>query len=529
MIRLTELPDDILEDIFHGMRDIMRFPGEPPYAPLQQEEDTSRSSADTEHKTVPLCANVIVLSHVCRHWRNLMLTRPHLWTFIRVTGSFPNRIMVNEMIERSGDFPLSILLTDSEQSNDALYDLLGVISVISDHSERIRELGIILRRHARLVLDSLSECRLPRLEKLWIETQLEPEDCYAASPAISIFDTVITPLRVIHVSQMVFNRLPFHDLTQLELICGVSPPLYELLDTIRHSPLLQTLTLSIVLSKDEDGDEDEDEDDADDEDEDDTVPHNEPTAVLSCLSRLQLQVDPVFSDAFSVLPHIAFPSSTAVYFSFSGRRFASSLSTGCESLEALARSVEHVSFALDDNHAYLVSRSPQLSIDYEVADVEFDEPGQAQGEFAARLCEGFLAVPLPVLTSLSIRIFADPDSGLVLNHERFVRLFEAVPSIQRLAVDVHPDDSAYVFTALATIAKDERENEVVICPELKEFVVTWQAEPSADDFWNLERCCHSRASGGCGVARLETVAFPLLIRATLEQSVPCIVEVGYRK
>ncbi|KAI0723911.1 hypothetical protein C8T65DRAFT_734421 [Cerioporus squamosus] len=443
MIRLTDLPDDILEDIFHGMRDIMRFPGEPPYAPLQQGQGNWDFPANFEHKAVPLWANVIALSHVCRHWRNLMLTRPHLWSFIRVTGSFSNRIMVNEMIERSVDTPLSILLTNSEQAHDpnnlyAVYDLIGVTSVIGDHSKRIQELGVVLRgEHAALVLDSLSKCSLPRLEKLWLESaQYSPEH-------VSTFDIMIPSLRVIHVHQIAICWLPLQNLTQLELTCGTSPPLPALLDTLQHSPFLQYLTLRIALISEEV--------------EDDAVPEDEPTAILPCLRRLQLHVDPTFNGAFSVLPHLVFPSSTAVRLSFTGR-FASSLYEDCESLEALACSLEHATFTLDDNHAYIVSRTPQLGIYYEVADYESDEPGPDQGIPTGRLCEGFLAIPLPALTSLSIRIYSDPDSGLVLDHERFYRLFQAVRSIQRLAVDVHPEDSVHVFTALATVAKDEEED-----------------------------------------------------------------------
>ncbi|RPD66459.1 hypothetical protein L226DRAFT_609298 [Lentinus tigrinus ALCF2SS1-7] len=521
MIRLTDLPDDILEEIFQAMRDIMRFPGEPPSnVPLLQfqEDSVSSYSANPDRKVVPLWANVLILSHVCTHWRELMLYRPRLWTFIRVTSSFSSRIMANEMIERSGHFPLSILFTNehSRDQDRAFLDLLGIASVIGDHSERIQELGLILRApHAGLILDSmLSNSRVPRLEKLWLDTGGDAFGLNLASP-ISLFDTMVPPLRVLHVHRIPIQWLPFEELVHLELTWCASPPLPALLETLRCSPFLQTLILHTFPAKS-----------ADNGSQDGLGEYGFGAigaAMLPCLRQLQLRVDTFFTAAFSVLPYITFPPSTAVRLSFtdwiaSGRP----VYEDCESLTVLACNVEHAIFTLNGNHVYFASENPSLSVDYGVATHESEESILPLG----RLCEGFLAVPLPALKTLFMVIYVD---GLVLTHSRLARLFQAIPSLQRLAVNVHPMDSAQVFTALATVVKDEHGNEGVLCPELKEFAITWRGRPSADDFWNLERCCYFRASKGRGLAKLETVPFPPIVQEVLEQSVPSVVAVGYRQ
>ena len=482
------------------------------------------------HTAVPLWANVITLSHVCRYWRDLMLDLPRLWTFIRVTGSFSNRLMFNEMITRSGGFPLSILLTYQVPGNDrSIFDLLGLTSVVCDHSERIQELGVLVRvPHAGLILDCISKQTLPCLEKLWLDT--DPTPGVVRVWPVTLFDNTIPPLRSLHINDIVIAWLPFEGLTQLELTCRTSPPLHALLHTLRQSPLLEILTLHMVPADDND---------------DDPPTIDEPTAVLlPCLRRLQLYVGSLYCAAFSVLPHLTFPPSTAVGLKFSGR-FGYSLYEDCASLMAIACNVEHATFALDDNRACLVSRDPPLKIEYEVAMFDAEEPAHGTWDPShARLCEGFLAVPLPALRSLSMSIFVNPRGLLVHSDGRFVPLFQAVPSIERLRVEVRPEEATPVFTALKTVVlkhgqpavqgnvgqnenESENKKEDVLCPRLQELAVTWQNEPSVDDFWNLERCCHFRASRGRGLAKLETAAFPMIVQKSLEHSVPWVVDAGW--
>ncbi|KAI0707682.1 hypothetical protein C8Q76DRAFT_800017 [Earliella scabrosa] len=514
MIRLTDFPDDILEDIFHAMRNLICFPGEKSYYDHLQD----RSCQDPERKTVPLWANVIALSHVCRHWRGLMLTRPHLWTFIRVTGSFTNRLMVNEMIERSGAFPLSILFTVKDVNdtfdNPYGFDVLGMASLISDYSERIQELGVVLPpMQISMVMESLSSSPVPIMEKLWLDDGYPGNQGYPHGiPPISLFDSMIPPLRTLHAHRAPICWLPFQNLEKLELTCGPAPPLSALLDTLRDSPLLKFLTLRIPTPKDNDG-----------------VSEDEPRVLLPYLRQLQLGTGPVYDASLAVLPHIMFPHTTSFHLSFT-ERFESSVYDGCDSLEEIAAAVGHVSFVLSRFYdVYISCDSPPLSIRYKMADKE-DVYGA--NDHLARLCEGFVAFPLPALTSLSLAAEKMLEPEFCPSRERFSRLFKLTPTIVKLTVDLYAEHVGPIFGALGTPTSDAgggASNQEVLCPELKELTIRWFDTPDVDDCWRIERCCNARASLGARLERLETsLEFPQIVLDSLKHSVRSIATTSSR-
>ncbi len=532
-------------------------------------------------KPVPLWANVIALSHVCSHWRSLMLTRPRLWTFIRVTGSFSNRIMVNEMLERAGSFPLSVLFVHPTHSRGkvghdagAVYDVLGIASVVCDHSARIRELGIVLNssEQVALVLDTLGKCPVPHLEKLWLDNAMPNTGSGFATARASLLDNAMPPLRVLHAHSISIPWLPYESLVRLELSCGPAPPLAALLYTLRHSPELEVLTLRIPTAKA-------------DLPSSDSAPldelHDEPPAVLPHLRRLRLAVEARHDAAFSVLPHIVFPLATAVALRFAGRVEAP-VYEDCAALEELAGAVRRATFVLHSPVFASLSaspaaddgeeRAPALRVEWEVSE---DERWAQRRRYrrvspVARLCEGFKAVPLPALVHLSVLIIPfgggedrdqdrdrdrEGDSGRGSwaaarnQQERFRRLWESVPRLESLEVRVHPELATHFFAALAGKVReepplhdeegagdsfgwdedeetgegeDEDEEGVIVCPELKRLSVTWWEQPSVDDLWCVERCCFARASAHARLEHLETVEFPEVVMVSLRHHVDTI-------
>ncbi|KAI1794666.1 hypothetical protein LXA43DRAFT_1179428 [Ganoderma leucocontextum] len=574
MIRLTDFPDDILEEVFHAMRRLMCFPGEREPERISY-GDTLSGAYDSYRnaytpKPVPLWANVIALSHVCSHWRSLMLTRPRLWTFIRVTGSFSNRIMVNEMLERAGSFPLSVLFVHPAHSRgkvgrdtSAVYDVLGIASVVGDHSARIRELGVVLNssEQVALVLDTLGKCPVPHLEKLWLDNTMPNTGSGFATIRASLLDNAMPPLRVLHAASISIPWLPYERLVRLELSRGPAPPLAALLHTLRHSPELEILALRIPTAK------------ADlarspSESALDEL-HDEPPAVLSRLRRLALDVEPAHDAAFSVLPHIVFPLATAVALRFAGR-VESPVYEDCGALEDLAGAVRRATFVLhspgfaslssaapsptadagaDADEGEGEERAPALRVEWEVSE---DERWASTRGYrpVARLCEGFKAVPLPALVQLSVVIVpygggGDRDrddgggwGGARSQQERFRRLWESVPTLESLELRVHPELATQVFATLAARAREELpapedesamdgfgwddddeagEGEAqgvegeIVCPELKRLRVTWWEQPSVDDLWCVERCCFARANADARLEHLETVEFPEVV------------------
>ncbi|KAI0748512.1 hypothetical protein C8Q80DRAFT_1354301 [Daedaleopsis nitida] len=510
MIRLTDFPDDILEDVFDAMRNLICFPGEHDYHPVTQLEYPLE-------KSVPLWANVIVLSHVCSHWRNLMCTRPHLWTFIRVTGTFKNRVMVNEMIERSKLLPLSILFTYRAETvvecrdDGTIFDLVAIASILSDHSERFQELGIVLHsKDLAMIMNALSAAVVPRLEKLWFHCGLQGSTGGKSEVSwTSLFDRMLPPLRVLHMDHITSAWLPFENLERLELTGGPAPPLSALLHTLRHSPLLKTLVLQI-LSVNTEG-----------VDEADGV-EGETRIILPYLRLLDLRVGSTYKHAFSVLPYIAFPQTTAVLLSFSCR-FTSSLSGNCDSLQDLAAAIEHTSLVIrSPNIADIFSEQSSLQLMYQVCPYEniSQDPEDVFHSHIARLCEGFRAVPLPSLTSLTLTIEAQ---WIEYTRSRFMDLLQAVPTITHLALNVGAAEAVALFGALGELVGGEEDAKVSVCPRLKEISVNMTTWPTDDDFWCLERCCHARASAGVPIERLETLKFPEIVLSSLQSSVQTII------
>ncbi|TBU65497.1 hypothetical protein BD310DRAFT_911450 [Dichomitus squalens] len=576
MIRLTDFPDDILEEIFHAMRSLMCFPGErhsEPLYPHDHDDDGEdyRNVYGPRRRPVPLWANVIALSHVCTHWRRLMLTRPRLWTFLRVTGSFANRMMINEMLERTGGFPISVLFThpfhtDSEPDGDpsAVYDLLALASVIGDCSERIQELGIVLdtSEQVALVLDTLGRCPVPMLDKLWLDSADANSGSGFAAARTSLLDHAMPPLRVLHARNISVPWLPYERLVRLELACGPAPPLAALLHTLRASPQLELLALRTATPK------------ADLR----RPPHalaDEPRAFLPRLRRLQLHVGPLFDAAFSVLPHIAFaPRTTAVTLRFDGR-VSSPLYEDCGSLEALAGAVRRAAFVLHRPTLASFSSLPPspysdadadaepfapLTVLWRLSEDEGRSPRARRPRRVPRLCEGLKAVPLPALTELSVALvpFYDADAREPAERDdvaRLRRLWESVRTVRRLEVGVHPAHARRVFAALGARAREvplgeagegqgigeeggEEEEELeeeegeeeedswgegaegeIVCPALRSLRVNWWTRPGVDELWCVERCCLARASAGARLECLETVEFPEIVLASLRHHV----------
>lgn len=506
-----------------------------------------------------------------------MLTRPRLWTFIRVTGSFSNRIMVNEMLERAGSFPLSVLFVHPVHCRrkvghdaSAVYDVLGIASVIGDHSTRIRELGVVLNssEQVALVLDTLGKCPVPRLEKLWLDNAMPNTGSGFATVRASILDNTMPPLRVLHAHSISIPWLPYERLVRLELSNGPAPPLAALLHTLRHSPELEILALRIPTAKA----------DLARTSESQSGPssafdelHAEPRAVLPRLRRLALAVEPAHDAAFSVLPHIAFPATAAVALGFAGRVEAP-VYEDCGALEDIAAAVRRATFVLHNAVFASISSAPfsaededapALRVEWEVSE---DERWAQRRRYrrvspVARLCEGFKAVPLPALTHLAVVIApsgadkdrdreedGDGDGGegwswaearSQSQQARFRRLWESVPALESLELKVHPEVATRVFAALAARTRaeplvpevespgngfgrdEDAEPDVeglggkIVCPELKRLRVTWWEQPSVDDLWCVERCCFARANADARMEQLETVEFPEVVLVSL--------------
>ncbi|KAI0672894.1 hypothetical protein C8Q78DRAFT_1068376 [Trametes maxima] len=499
---IARLSEDSLYAIFMSLRNSIRFPGESDDVPYN-------AQYSKDHK-VPIWAVPVVLSQVCSRWRAFTFTMPHLWSFVRVTGTFPNRMMMVNFIERCQNTPLSILFTQPAairgppSSKDGYnFDMLAIASEIADLSGRVRELGIVLpAADARLILGALNNSPMPSLRKLWFYSP-------KGSTRSPITITNINPLsvRVLHARHTPIQWLPFEGLVHLEISAGPGPTLPALLFTLRSSPLLETLSLRIPLRPVSE-----------------EAPVDERPIELHRLRDLRLGVDNQDRAAFTILPYISFPSTTAVQLYFVGQ-LSSCLYEKNDSFRDIATATQRAYLTADTslNIVTIESEAPAFVIEYDGTVFRTAVPWPLIAfQRRARLCEGFLAAPLPALTYLSVCIELWGD--LQVSSVQFNLLFDSVSSIVELSMYIHAGYVEYISTALSQrTGGNATDAGSLRCPNLRRWSLRWSGrEPSMDDYWRIERCCAARAEAGVPIEYLETTAFPPIVLGTLERSVAAI-------
>ena len=110
----------------------------------------------------------IIVSHVCRHWRNVALSTPSLWTTIEVTPEArPPYGPVSAWLERSKGLPVDIYV-NCERSRRGVQlpsdtDLEFLFSLFSPHIHRWRTMEILVSdyRHLYVFLSVVSDPSVP--------------------------------------------------------------------------------------------------------------------------------------------------------------------------------------------------------------------------------------------------------------------------------------------------------------------------------------------------------------------------------
>ncbi|KAI0648225.1 hypothetical protein C8Q79DRAFT_905553 [Trametes meyenii] len=183
--------------------------------------------------------NIINITHVCRHWRDIALRTPSLWA--RVGLGHP--IGFKAFLERSKALPLQITLATRPQIS--ILNTLGLI--VAEHA-RIRTLDV--RIGALWVAINITFRTLflptPKLEELSIEMVADPGARLYLDQLRAPTDFDGAPsLRSITLREAPLPYLPKgpNALTKVSLT-GQLPTLHTLVDLLVRSPLLEVLDLS---------------------------------------------------------------------------------------------------------------------------------------------------------------------------------------------------------------------------------------------------------------------------------------------
>ncbi|KAI0780611.1 hypothetical protein BD413DRAFT_498617 [Trametes elegans] len=429
--------------------------------------------------------------------------------------------MMNAFFERSLDCPLSILFAKRTSANHVsttnVFDLIAVISEVAEISPRIPELGVVASQFdVRLTMRELESAPLPQIRKLWLDTGFE---CSSDRTPISILNVNPLSVRVLHARHVPIMWQPFEGLVRLELSAGAGTSLPSLLFTLKSSPHLEALLLSLPSNRDN------------------AVSRFDGLILLKRLKELLLSVDDADGAAFAILDHISFPSAVDIEFRFA-RPVPRSLCDRNDSLRQIALIVQRAWITVEPPvWVVLETDDPRISLEY---------PGTLWRpawlpygfDYSTRLCEGLIAVPLPSLVQLSIRIeHWEEHAADAIDIMQFNALFSAVPSITELNLDVHPK---YIHSFTSALSTPDLNDGVsggagagngaegpLRCPKLKHWALVWFAEePSVDDFWRIERCCAARAEAGISVEHLCTSVVPELVLASLEKSVGLVSVLG---
>ena len=219
----------------------------------------------------------VTVSHVCRHWRDVALDTPALWSDIDLeTGKHaaPSRRRASEYLSRSKGYPLSIFIDvnewgeDDESTCSELSDyqspvtnvqLQEIVDLLLPHVGRWRKFKLVAEDYLyfHTVLSQLRAAPpaslLEHLELHHLEDDVEPEHLFFPRPGLMtpfvLFDNCAPKLQ--HVS---FHgvHIDWHNSTFLKdlhyfelayLSQDVRPSFDDFFTILRSSPGLRTLDL----------------------------------------------------------------------------------------------------------------------------------------------------------------------------------------------------------------------------------------------------------------------------------------------
>ncbi|CAL1713109.1 unnamed protein product [Somion occarium] len=246
---INQLPPELLAYIFQlGVE--LEAEGE------DDEDLFSDISSETEEEKPYLPFEVLV-SHVCKHWRDIATNLPNLWTSIDFAGPYDRSITY---LERAQQAPLDISLDleDLDADDPEVKDLITIAGLILPRVSQWRTFELIVSDFSlmAIVLKNLSACpAAPILESLSLYNHDNIEDMDHFEPAALrdvpelLFNGNVPRLKKIALwgVHLLWERTPFlKNLEEIELAYhaeDVRPSYKVFTNMLKESPNLRSLAL----------------------------------------------------------------------------------------------------------------------------------------------------------------------------------------------------------------------------------------------------------------------------------------------
>ncbi|KAK7018486.1 F-box domain-containing protein [Favolaschia claudopus] len=179
----------------------------------------------------------LVLTQVCRLWREIALATPKLWRAMALSGSLPVLNLNNLRLDRAGRFPLSIYVNER-----FLLDEEAALESVLPYRVRCEYLQLRLGYESAFEFLSLLDGELPLLRHLDLEFDDEcPYNVELAASAAPLLCSV-----VLHDLVFDFVVLPWIQLTTLWLH---GAPLERCVDILRQVTSLTDCCLKLVVEE----------------------------------------------------------------------------------------------------------------------------------------------------------------------------------------------------------------------------------------------------------------------------------------
>ncbi|KAJ8456017.1 hypothetical protein ONZ45_g18833 [Pleurotus djamor] len=244
----------------------------------------------------PSCLDWLSATAVCRHWRQVSLDTPSLWSYIDLEYGEKTSNCAEIFLERSKSAPLSLVVSLNPKFSD--FDRLMRLFVETMTTRELKELGMTSFKPTDEMVGDLMEFRpnvsAPYLTSLDLDgnyrnIETSTDYLWPEMPALCYLHLVNMPV------PKTFPHLPKLYFLTMTTPIGQIFPISRALQILQQTPLVETVVLSHLHR----------------ESSMDHMPH----VILPNLSTLELKADTF--EVSRVLDYLAFPTATAVSLSFS--------------------------------------------------------------------------------------------------------------------------------------------------------------------------------------------------------------------